>query len=175
MQPAEQGQTTAGALARGIGAGGDVEARLSKEEFERQKHEDEIDKSNRTLGIRQQEADAYSTAQTNRTTTDRMAIQNAKDAAAAARLGTKNHHQAAIETFAAVQKAKSNVLYDPTKPDPLVSTYGDKTIPEIERMLRSGVPGDATVTPPQSSTAGKPKTVRQNGITYTLQPDGSYQ
>jgi hypothetical protein len=175
MQPVAMGQSVAGHVAQGIGGGGEAEARLSREEFERQKHEDELDKSNRTLDIRQQEANAYSQAQkaaaARGATTDRIALEQLRQQGREKLLGTKNYSNDAYEIY----KRLGSPTFDTKTASEADKRFINKNPTEIANMLRADDAKAGNVEPPPGATAGKPKTVRQNGVTYTLQPDGSYQ
>lgn len=137
MQPPSMGQSTSGALGQAIGSGGEVEARLAKEDFERQKHEDELDKSQRTLDIRQQEANAYSQAQkaaaARGATTDKLALEQLRQQGRMQLHGAKD--------FAAKAKSEHDtvnaITFNPKNPAQAdrVKFIG-KTEKQIERMLR---------------------------------------
>jgi len=166
MQPAAMGQTTAGALAQGIGSGGEVEARLSKEEFERQKHEDELDKTQRTLDIRQQEADAYkqaqATAATRAGTQDKLTLEALRQQGRMALLGAKNYAVHAKNTADQV----NDITFDPKRPEnaPLLRFQG-KTPSQIETMLREeDAAGGSTVAPARGAVP--PPVERVVGQTY---------
>jgi hypothetical protein len=181
MQPSWN--STSGQIGEAIGHGGEVGARLDEQarkeraqDLEERKLDDDMTKSDALLKIRNKEADAYTVAQGAKSTYDRLELQRLKDEAASGRQGVKNYHDAATKTFTAVQEAANSVMYDPANPNPLVERYRNKSIPEIERMMREeDKAAGGIVEPPRGSAVGRPTTIRQNGHTYTLQPDGSYK
>src|SRR5580765_6638943 len=95
MQPTAMGQSTIGAIGQAIGSGGETEARLTKDEREEQKQQDELEKSQRTLDIRQQEANAYGLAQKaaaqRASSYDRMSLEQLRQQGRMALLGAKNY------------------------------------------------------------------------------------
>ena len=103
MQPTAIGQTTMGHIGQGIGSGGEAVSRIEAEDLAQRKVEDELDKSNRTLDIRQQEANAYSKAQENAAkrglAMDKITLEQLRQQGRERLLGTKNYAADAYEIY----------------------------------------------------------------------------
>ena len=180
MQPSWN--STSGQIGEAIGHGGETIARLDKQaredreqDLSERKLDDEMTKSDRLMKIRQQEADSYAAGQGARSTYDRLELQRLKDDAASGRQGVKNYHDAATQTFKAVHEAANSIMYDPANPNPLVERYKNKSIPEIERMMREedkasgGGGGGSVAAPPASTLKEGVHTTFKNGQVWTLQ------
>lgn len=134
MQPMAMGQSVAGHIGQAIGGGGEAETRLEAQRLAEEKQQDELEKTQRTLDIRQQEADAYTKGTSLKNIIDRQALEADKAKAAAERLGTKNYAAHAHEIF----KTLTGAAFDPTaKANEPFARFVGKNPSEIEDMLRT--------------------------------------
>ena len=168
MQPVAMGQSVAGHIGQGIGAGGEAVGRIEAEELKRKKQEDELDIAQRGLDIKAQDSASYAKGIGLKNLIDRQALQTERLQHAATLAGNKNHYQAAVETFKLVRDTQNSPMYDSKNPDPIVERYKGKTIPEIEKMLREGDLSAGMLTPQGAAApSGLPAGAKQA-------PDGNY-
>jgi len=150
--------STGGRIAQAVGGGGEAISRIEAEDLARKKQEDELDKTDRTLAIRQQEADAYSKGMSLKTLIDRQALQSQAEEFKRSQLGTKNYASHAQEIF----KTVTGPAFDSKNPtNAPFKRFEGKDSSEIEDMLRSEGAArkgpDTTAAPTTSGAVPVPK------------------
>jgi len=169
--------STGGQIAQAVGGGGEAIGRLEKQDLEEQKAEDKLAIADARMKIAQQNADSLEKARQNRTLgglTEALKYRMTRDADVDTRRMTeqadKDLRQDAKDKYDEV----NDITADPKSPE--VAKYKGKTKSQITEIMRAER-GAGTAPAPAAAAAptGKAKTVRQNGVTYTLQPDGTYQ
>jgi hypothetical protein len=172
MQPVAMGQSTIGHIGQAVGAGGEAATRGEEADLKQKQAESKLAIADERLRIAQQNADTRERRATGRAIGGlsaamqyRMSRDDLKDAAAAKKETDKELHDEAkgIRDYVKGQ-------FDPD--DPKVKKYGKMTETEIQRALQAertaaGGAGGAAATGPAPGTQRK-----QNGVTFTLQPDG---
>jgi hypothetical protein len=172
MQPQAMGQSVGGHIGQALGSGGEEVSRADEADLAEEQARTKMEQAQQALDIKRQEEADYGRGITQKGATDKSQLELLRQQGQQSLLGSKNYHNAAVETFAAVQKARSDPLADKEHPDPIIQKYGTMDIPEIERMMRAADTGTTGVPAPPGGA--QPKTVTQGGHTYTLGPDGKY-
>jgi hypothetical protein len=181
MQPIQPGQSKLGHWAESVGAGAEASGRNVTEQRKQEAEDVEQEQKQEALDIKERETDIYGKLADTKAAgggaskiSQALRQQAAENADFSSWLtGKGGKYTMEDNTWAAVQrkfpqiKTKADLYSDPVALRYAKQLHHQSFAPSIEDMG-----GDIGAT--GGAAGGQPTTVIQNGITYTLGPDGKY-
>lgn len=168
--------STGGQIAQAVGGGGEAIGRIEKQDLEETKAEDKLTIADAKMRIAQQNADSLERARQNKTLgglTEALRYRMTRDADVDERR-VKEQSDKDLMNDAKDKYDEVNALTaDPESPE--VKKYKGMTKSQIRDSMKAekGAAGGGAQAAP--TAAAKPKTIKQGGFTYQLQPDGTYK
>jgi hypothetical protein len=183
MQPMAMGQTVGGHIAQGVGGGGEAVGRIAAEDIKQQKADDALTIAQQRLELAQARTkDPNTLTEYQRQalglqerTAQRGERAQTRQEAREVRMAQEARNRRVKEQVERAIDARDNPL---TSDSANAKRWENKTDDDIKQYYESLEPQVPGMTPSEDTApaaAAKPRTIRQKGHTYTLQPDGTYQ